>query len=142
MAKQILGIKICRDRKNRKITLSGHLKLTKEVCPKTQEEEDKMSKVSHASVVGSLMYVMVSTRPNIAHAVGVVSRYMSHPSIEHWNAVKWILRYLRGTSSKCLHFRGSTTDLQGYVDSDLAWDIDTRWSTIGYVFTIGGAAVS
>ena len=49
---------------------------------------------------------------------------------------------MRGTSNKCLHFGGSNSDLQGYVDSDLARDIDTRWSTIGYVFTIGGAAVS
>ena len=91
--------------------LLGHLKLTKEMCPKTQEEEDKMSKVPYASAVGSLMYAMVCTRPNIAHAVGVVSRYMNHPGIEHWNVVKWILRYLRGTSNKCLHFGGSTTDL-------------------------------
>ena len=67
---------------------------------------------------------------------------MSHLGIEHWNAVKWILRYLRGTSNKCLHFGGSTTNLQGYVDSDLAGDIDTMQSTTGYVFTIGGVAVS
>ena len=67
---------------------------------------------------------------------------MSHLGIEHWNVVKWILRYLRGTSNKCLHFGGSTTDLQGYVVSDLAGDIDTRRSTIGYIFTIGRAAVS
>ena len=67
---------------------------------------------------------------------------MSHLGIEHWNAVKWILRYLRGTSNKCLHFGRSTTDLQGYVDSDLVGDIDTRWITIGYVFTIGGVVVS
>ena len=81
------------------------------MCPKTQEEEDKMSKVPYASAVGSLMYSMVCTRPNIAHAVGVVSRYMSHPEIAHRTAVKWILRYLRGTSNKFLHFGGSTTDL-------------------------------
>ena len=81
---------------------------------------------------------MVCTRPDIAHAVGVVRRYTSHPGIEHCNAIKWILKYLRGTSSKCLHFGGSTTNLQGYVDLDLAGDIDTRWSTIGYVFTVGG----
>ena len=112
-AKQILGMKISRDRKNRTLTLSqadyvekvlqrfsmenakavstplpGHLKLTKDICPKTQEEEDKMSKVPYASAVGSLMYAMVCTRPDIAHAVRVVSRYMSHPRIEHWNAVK------------------------------------------------------
>ena len=122
-------------------TLPSHLKLTKEMCPKTQEEEDKMSKVPYASAVGSLMYVMVCTRPDIAHVVGVVSRYMSHPGIEHWNVVKWILRYLRGTSSKCLHFGGSTINLQGYVNSYLVGDIDARRSTIGYVFTIGGAAV-
>ena len=52
------------------------------------------------------------------------------------------LRYLRGTSSKCLHFGGSTTNLQDYVNSDLVGDIDTRQSTIGYVFIVGGAAVS
>ena len=69
------------------------------MCPKTQEEDDKMSKVPYASNVGSLMYAMVCTRLDIAHAVGVVSKYMSHPGIEHWNAVKWILRYLRGTSN-------------------------------------------
>ena len=88
--------------------LPSHLKLTKEMCPKTQEEEDKMSKVPYASAIGSLMYAMVCTRLDIAHAVGVVSKYMSHPGIEHWNVVKWILRYLRGTSSKCLHLGGST----------------------------------
>ena len=91
--------------------LPSHLKLSKEMCPMTQEEEDKMSKVLYASVVGSSMHAMVCTRLDIAHAVGVVSRYMSHPRIEHWNVVKWILGYLRGTSSKCLHFGGSTTDL-------------------------------
>ena len=67
---------------------------------------------------------------------------MSDPGIEHWNVVKRILRYLRGTSNKCLHSGGSTTNLQGYFDSYLVGDIDTRWSTIGYVFTIGGAVVS
>ena len=101
-----------------------------------------MSMVPYASTVGSLKYAMVCTRPYIVHVVGVVSRYMSHLGIEHWNAVKWILKYLRGTSSKCLHFGGSTTNLQGYVDSNLVEDIDTRRSTTGYVFTIGGAAMS
>ena len=61
-----------------------------------------MSKVPYASVVGSLMYAMVCTRPNIVLTVGVIRRYMSHPGIEHWHVVKWILRYLRGASNKCL----------------------------------------
>ena len=88
------------------------------------------------------MYAMVWTRPDIAHVVGVVSRYMSYPGLDRWNVVKWILIYLRGTSNKCLHSGGSTTNLQGYVDSDLVGDIDTRWSTTGYVFTVGGIVVS
>ena len=79
--------------------LPSHLNLSKEMCPKTQEEEAKMSKVPYSSAVGSLMYAMVCTRLDIAHAVRVVSRYMRHPGIQHWNAVKWILIYLRGTSS-------------------------------------------
>jgi hypothetical protein len=88
------------------------------------------------------MYAMVCTRSNIAHVVGVISRYMSNLGVEHWNAIKWIVRYLRGTSNKCLCFEGSNTNLRGYVDSDLARDIDTRRSTIGYVFTVGGTIVS
>jgi hypothetical protein len=71
--------------------LANHFKLTKEMCPKTQEEIEYMSRVPYSSTVGSLMYVMVCTRPDIAHAVGVVSRYMNNPGKEHWEAVKWIL---------------------------------------------------
>ncbi|XP_070039108.1 secreted RxLR effector protein 161-like [Nicotiana tomentosiformis] len=87
-----------------------------------------MSKVSYASAVGSLMYVMVCTRPDIAYAVGVVSRYMSYPGKEHWEGVKWILRYLKGTS--------------GFADANLGSYLDSRKSTTGYVFTLGGTDVS
>ena len=101
-----------------------------------------MSKVPYQSVVGSLMYAMVCTRPDIAHAVGVVSRYMRNPGKQHWLAVKWILKYLRGTTSQALCFGGSNTTLQGYVDSDMVGDRDSSRSTTGYVFTVGGTAVS
>ena len=122
--------------------MASYFKLTKEMCPKTQEEIDYMSKVPYSSIVGSLMYAMVCTRPDIAHVVGVVSRYMNDPSKEHWMVVKWILRYLRGTTSHALCFGGSSTVLQGYVDSDMAGDKDSRRSTTGYVFTVGGTTVS
>ena len=85
---------------------------------------------------------MVCTWPDIAHVIGVVSRYMSKLSMEHQNVVKWTLSYLRGTTSKALCFRGSNSDLSGFFDFDLAGDIDTRRSTKGYVFTIGDTAVS
>jgi len=63
---------------------------------------DYMFKVPYASTIGSLMYAMVCTMPNIAHAMRVVSRYMSYPGKKHWMAVKWIIRYLRGTTYQAL----------------------------------------
>ncbi|KAG7553078.1 Zinc finger CCHC-type superfamily [Arabidopsis thaliana x Arabidopsis arenosa] len=122
-AKQILGMRIVRDRGEKLIYLSQeryiekvlqrfhmdnskvvstplatHFRLNSQQSPKTKLEKEDMARVSYASAVGSLMYAMVCTRPDIAHAVGTVSRFLSNPGREHWNAVKWILRYLRGTS--------------------------------------------
>jgi hypothetical protein len=101
-----------------------------------------MSRVPYSSVVGSLMYAMVCIRPDIAHAVGVVRRYMNNPGKEHWEEVKWILGYLRGTATHALCFGGSNTFLQGYVDLDMTGDKDNRRSTTGYVFTIGETTIS
>ncbi|RVW67261.1 Retrovirus-related Pol polyprotein from transposon TNT 1-94 [Vitis vinifera] len=166
-AKQILGMRIIRDKANGTLKLSqseyvkkvlsrfnmneakpvstplgSHFKLSKEQSPKTEEERDHMSKVPYASAIGSLMYAMVCTRPDIAHAVGVVSRFMSRPGKQHWEAVKWILRYLKGSLDTCLCFTGASLKLQGYVDADFAGDIDSRKSTTGFVFTLGGTAIS
>ncbi|CAN0866868.1 Retrovirus-related Pol polyprotein from transposon TNT 1-94, partial [Linum grandiflorum] len=141
-ASQILGMKIARDRVAKKIWLSqekyiekvlqrfsmdgakavscplaNHFQLSTKQCPSTNAEKTEMDRIPYASAVGSLMYAMVCTRPDIAHAVGVVSRFLSNPGKEHWAAVKWILRYLRG-------------------------DIDTRRSTSGYLITFSGGAVS
>ena len=164
---QILSIRITRDRKNRKFTLSQgeyiekvlerfkmknekpvstplaiHFKPSKETCPDTQEKIEYIYKVPYSLVVGSLMYAMVCTRPDIAHAVGVVSRYMNNPGKEHWKAVQWILSYLRGTTCHALCFRGSDTVLQGYVDVDMAGDKDGRRRTTRYLFIVGGTIVS
>jgi hypothetical protein len=88
------------------------------------------------------MYAMVFTRPDIAHVVGVVSKYMNNSGKENWEEIKWILRYLRGIASHALCFGGSDTVLLGYVDSDMAGDKDNKMSTTGYVFTIGGTTIS
>src|SRR2546425_6812648 len=85
--------------------LAGHFKLNSKQCSSSEKEKDELKKIPYASAVGSLMYAMVCTRSDIAHAVGVVSRFLSNPGKEHWNAVKWILRYLKGTSKMCLCFR-------------------------------------
>lgn len=166
-AKQILGMRIVRDRVRGTLRLSqaeyvkkilsrfnmdkakpvgtplgSHFRLSKDQSPKSEEERDYMSKVPYASAIGSLMYAMVCTRPDIAHAVGVVSRYMSNPGKQHWEAVKWILRYLKGSSETCLCFSGESLEVKGYVDADLAGDTDSRKSTTGFVYTLGGTAVS
>ena len=78
--------------------LANHFKLSSEQCPKTDGEIEDMAKVPYASAVGCLMYAMVYTRPDLAHAVSQVSKFMSKPGRRHWEAVKWIFRYLKGTA--------------------------------------------
>ena len=122
--------------------LGGQFKLTKKTCPSSEEEKKKMLSIPYSSAVGSLMYAMVCTRPDIAHAVGVVSRFLANPGKEHWEAVKWIFRYLRGTSKMCLRFGNEKPILDGYADADMAGDLDGRKSISGYLFTFAGGAVS
>ena len=166
-AKQILGIRIVRNRSHGLIWLSqenyvkkvlerfnmdkakpvncplaGHFKLSSSQCPTSDEEKNEMQKIPYASAIGSLMYAMVCTRPDIAHAVGVVSRFMSNPGKEHWAAVKWILRYLQGTSKMSLCFGKGEPILDGFTDSDMAGDVDSRKSTSGYLITFAGGAVT
>ena len=71
--------------------LATYIKLLTALSPKSKEEKEYMSHVPYSSVVGSIMYAMVCTRPNILQAVSVVSRNMANPSKEHWQVVKWIL---------------------------------------------------
>ena len=101
-----------------------------------------MSKIPYASVVGSLMYAMVCTCLDIAHSLGVVSRFLANPGKQHWRAVKWVLRYLKGTSHYCLCFGHNETVVEGFTDVDTARDMETRKSTTGYLYTSVGAAIS
>ena len=67
--------------------LAGHFKLSSKQCPQSLEEEEEISRVPYASAVGSLIYAMVCTRPDLAYAVCIVSRFMSNPKKQHWEAV-------------------------------------------------------
>ena len=122
--------------------LGSHLKLSSKQSPLSEKEKEEMQKVPYASTVGSLMYAMVCTRPNITHAVGVVSRFLSNPGKKHWVVVKWILKYLRGTSKTCLCFRTNKHVLVGCTNADMAGDVDSKKSTYGYLITFLGGAVS
>ncbi|GMI71563.1 hypothetical protein HRI_000825600 [Hibiscus trionum] len=123
--------------------LVNHFKLSTEQCPKTDKEIEEKAKVLYASVVGYLMYAMVCTRPDLAHAGGQVCKYMSKLGRSHWEAVKWIFRYLKGTVGHGIVFSSQRHDLLivGYVDSDYAGDLDDRRSTTGNVFTLGGGPI-
>jgi hypothetical protein len=103
-------------------------------CPKTHEEEEDMSRIPYVIVVGSLMYEMVCTRPDIAHAVGVLSRYMSKPGKEHWTIVKRVFRYLHGTSSYGLCYQGRS-GLDRVLDIHVFLWMQTRMEIwiIGYL---------
>jgi hypothetical protein len=123
--------------------LANHFRLSISQCPKTVEETEDMSKVSYASAVGCLMYAMVCTRPDLAHVVSVVSKYMANPGKQHWDAVNWIFIYLKGTTDYDITFVRQKSDLSvvGYVDADYVGDLDDRRSTTGYVFTLTGGPI-
>jgi hypothetical protein len=84
------------------------------------------------------MYAMVFTRLDIAHAVGVVRRYMKNLDKEHREVVNWILTYLRGTATHALCFEASYIVLHAYVDSYMVGDKDSRRSTTGLIRIIFG----
>ncbi|KAL5577959.1 hypothetical protein UlMin_019658 [Ulmus minor] len=100
-----------------------------------------MEKIPYASTVGSLMYAMLCTRPDICYAVGIVSRYQSNPRPNHWVAVKHILKYLKRTRDYMLVYSGEDLTPLGYTDSNFQSDKDSRKSTSGLVFTLGGGAI-
>ena len=130
-----------------KVPITVGVRLSTKQCPKTQEEKEDMSRVPYASAVSSLMYAMVCTRLDIAHVVGLLSRFMSKPRKEHWTAMKWVFMYLCGTSDYCLCHQGrlgldKMLDICGFVDANWAGDLDQRRSTSGYVFNLFGGAVN
>ena len=93
--------------------------------------------------VGALMHLTTATRPDIAYAVGYVSRFMENPQEDHWIAVKRIFRYLQGTKTHGICYKTSDKiNFCGYSDADWAGDLADRKSTSGYVFMLQGAPVS
>ncbi|KAL0440730.1 UNVERIFIED_CONTAM: Retrovirus-related Pol polyprotein from transposon TNT 1-94 [Sesamum radiatum] len=123
--------------------LPNHVKLSSEHCPKTDREIEDMAKVPYASAIGYLMYAMLCTHPDLAHGVSQICKYMSKPGRHHWEAVKWIFRYLKGSVGHEVVFGSQQNDplVVGYVDSDYASDLNDSKSTTRYVFTLGGGPI-
>ena len=98
---------------------------------------------TYQSMVGSLLYAAMATRPDIAQAVSVVSKFNANPNAAHLTAVKRIFRYLKGTVNLALKYEQSDSGaLIGFSDADWAGDQDDRRSTTGNIFLLSGGAVS
>ena len=167
-AAYILGIKIYRDRSRRLIGLSQRMYLDKILkkfnmdqskkglllvlqgvrlssaqCPTTAEDIEKMSVIPYASAIGSIMYAMLCTRPDVNLAVSLVGRYQSNPGKEHWTAVKNILKYLKRTKDMFLVYGGDEElVVKGYVDASFDTDLDDSKSQTRYVYILNGGVVS
>ncbi|KAJ9568333.1 hypothetical protein OSB04_004299 [Centaurea solstitialis] len=126
------------------IPMQHGIVLSKTQCPVSSQDQDKMKSVPYASAIGSIMYAMLCTRPDVAYSVSVTSRYQQNLGEPHWVAVKNILKYLRRTKEMFLVFGGSEDEISviGYSDASFQTDRDDFRSQSGYVFTLNGGAIS
>ena len=110
------------DSKRGFLPMSHDISLSKTQCPMTQDERDRMSKIPYASAIGSIMYAMLCTRPDVSYALSTTSRYQSDPGESHWTAVKNILKYLRRTKDAFILYGGKEDELvvNGYTDAKYA----------------------
>ncbi|KAK8586239.1 hypothetical protein V6N13_130760 [Hibiscus sabdariffa] len=167
-ATYILGVKIYRDRSRRLLGLSQStyidkvlkrfsmeeskrgflpmrhgISLSKEMCPSMPQERERMSQIPYASAIGSIMYAMICTRPDLSYALSMTSRYQANPGEGHWTAVKNILKYLRRTKDVFLVYGGEEElRIKGYTDASFQTDKDNSRSQSGFVFCLNGGTDS
>jgi hypothetical protein len=107
------------------LPMSHGIHLSKTRCPSTIDELDRMSNVPYASAIGSIMYTMISTRPNVSYAISATSMYQSDPGESHWTVVKNILKYFRRTEDVFLVYGGEEElTVTGYTDASLQTNKD------------------
>ncbi|GJT12261.1 reverse transcriptase domain-containing protein [Tanacetum coccineum] len=111
----------------------------KKLKPNTGKPVDQLE---YSRAIGCLMYAMTSTRPDIAYAVGRLSRFTSNPSRQHWKAITRVFKYLRGTKDYGLSYVGYPSVLEGYSDASWINHVEDSSSTSGWVFLLGGGAIS
>jgi len=96
----------------------------------------------YSQIIGSLMYLASATRPDISFVVCKLSRFVSNPGDDHWCALERVIHYLKGTMSYGIRYTGHPKVLEGYCDANWISDADELYATSGYVFSLGGGAVS
>ena len=107
-----------------------------------KNHSDSVSQDKYAQIISSLIFLTNCTRPDIAYAIGKLSIYIHNPSIEHWDAIFRLLRYLKDTFDYGLSYYNYPAILEGYCDANWISDTDEVKPTSGYVFTLAGRAVS
>nr|VWO95503.1 Uncharacterized protein [Ganoderma boninense] len=122
------------------LAVSG--KLDKTQCPTTANAIADMAGVPYKQGVGMCMYLAVTSRPDIAHAVHRLAKYMSNPGRAHWEALKRLVRYLLGTRDLWIVYGRDRNGLAGFTDADWGTSDDTRHSVCGYLYTFDGGAIS
>ena len=126
----------------------NHLKVKDANTPfdhsvKLEKNEGRaVAQLEYASAIGSLMYAAQCTRPDIAFAVSKLSRFTSNPSVDHWKAIGRVLGYLKKTKGLSLHYSKFPSILEGYTDASWISNLGDNLSTTGWVFTLGGGAIS
>ena len=119
------------------------VKLSKTQNPTTAEDRKRMKVIPYVSAIGSIMYAMLCTRPDVCLAISLAGRYQSNPGMDHWTAVKNILKYLKRTKDMFLVYGGDKELIvNGYVDASFDTDPDDSKSQTGYVFILNSGAVS
>lgn len=108
------------------------------------EEDELVDPTLFRQIVGSLMFIMIGTRPDLAATISIISQFAAKPTQTHLQAAKRVLRYLKGTMDYKLNFDGDKNDMRltGYCDSNWGNDLNTRRSTSGYLFYLCGGVVS
>lgn len=124
-----------------------NMQLSKDDCPSTPEERQQMQKVPFRSLIGSMMYAYIGTRPDIGACLMKVAAFCENPGQMHWRAAKRILRYLKGAKAEEIVYsgrllQGEKVRIEVYSDSDWAQDVDDRKSVSGWVVKIAGGPVS
>ena len=115
--------------------------LSRSQCPSTLADITRMRNVPYHEAVGLLMYAMMGTRPDITFGMSMVTQFIDNLGWVHWEAVKRIFCYLKGTKDYELVYGGERKDLTGFVDADGASQ-EHRYAILGYVFMVDGGAVS
>jgi hypothetical protein len=101
-----------------------------------------INELRYSQIIGSLMYLVGATRPDILFSTSKLSKFTSNPGNAHWCALECVMRYLRGTTTYGLHYIGYPNVLEGYDNANWISDVDEIKATSGYMFTIGGSIVS